>query len=189
MDKNAVCIPEETILEYLNKRKGLLDGLAITGGEPTLHPELPAFIAQVKSLGYSVKLDSNGTNPDMLNYLIEEKLIDYVAMDIKNSPEKYPSSVCRPRLDMAPIRKSVKLLLEGKIGYEFRTTATNEQHEISDFYAIGEWIRGAEKYFIQKFRDTGGCLEGGYSALSEETANEYLNAIKPFVKSAFLRGY
>lgn len=189
VDKSAVCIPEEKILEYLTKRKGLLDGLAITGGEPTLHKELPDFIARVKDIGYSVKLDSNGTNPDMLNTLIEKNLLDYVAMDIKNSPEKYPSTVCRPNLDLKPINESIALLLQGKIGYEFRTTATNEQHTDSDFLAIGEWIKGAEKYFLQKFRDTGGCLELGYSALSEEKATACLEIVKPFVQFASLRGY
>ena len=189
LDKTTVQLPENEVLEYLNKRKGLLDGLAVTGGEPTLEKGLEEFLVKVKELGYDIKLDSNGTHPEVLAHLIDKKLVDYIAMDIKNSPEKYPLTVGKKNLDLEPIKKSVELLLQNKVGYEFRTTVVRQFHDVSDFEKIGEFIKGAEKYFIQKFRDRGGCLEDGFSEIPEEEAEVFIEKIKPFVKNASLRGY
>lgn len=189
LDKNAVCIPENDVLEYLTKRKGLLDGLTITGGEPTLHRDLPDFCARVKAIGYDVKLDTNGTSPAMLAELTEKKLVACVAMDIKNSPSKYPLTAGMENADVEAVKESAALLMRGGCAYEFRTTVVRELHEESDFFAIGEWLRGAEKYFLQKFRNTGGCLSEGYSEVSEETAQGYRDILSLFIKNVSLRGY
>ena len=149
-------IDEEEFFAFLDKRHGLLDGVAITGGEPCLRSDLPAFLERVRDAGFPVKLDTNGTHPQMLQHLIEDGLVSYVAMDVKNSPEKYAQTVGVPAIDLAPIRQSVELLLRGNVDYEFRTTVIREFHEGPDFERIGAWIRGARRYFLQPFtqRDT-----------------------------------
>lgn len=191
LDRNAPYIEESEVLAYLEKRSKLLDGLVITGGEPTLHSDLPDFCRRVKDKGYEIKLDSNGTNPSMLFRLIDDKLVDYIAMDIKNSPAKYPLT-CGERVDermLERVRESVKLLLNGKVGYEFRTTAVKELHERQDFEAIGEWIAGADRYFLQRFRASDGCLSKDFTEISPLDASEFLKIVAPHVKYASLRNY
>lgn len=179
---------EEEILAYLKKRQGLLDGLAITGGEPTLHKDLPDFIKKVKDLGYEVKLDSNGTNPDMLNYLFNSGLVDYAAMDIKNCLDKYCFTVGK-EIDLAPIKESVSLIMSAAKNYEFRTTIVKQFHTERDIEQIGQWIKDAKKYALQKFTDSGNCLQEGFSAISEEEAGRFLSIIKKYAPNSKLRGY
>lgn len=141
------------ILAFLKTRVGKLDGVVITGGEPTLHNNLPEFIKQIKDLGFLIKLDTNGTNPEMLQSLINEKLIDYVAMDIKAPIEKYSEVICA-KVDTGKVLKSVEILNESDIEHEFRTTVVKSQLSVNDFEKIGEMIKGSGKYYLQKFVPT-----------------------------------
>ena len=185
----APAYTEEEILAFLQKRKGLLDGVAITGGEPLLQPDALSFIEKIKSLGYPFKLDTNGSFPDKLQTLVENGLIDYVAMDIKNTKEKYPATAGIPVSLMPQIEKSVAFLLSGKIDYEFRTTVTAEFHEINDFSEIGKWIRGAKRYFLQPFVDSGDLVgTEPMHAPDEETLNRMLQTVSPYVESVSVRG-
>jgi len=180
-------IPEDELLAFLKKRSGVLDGVCITGGEPTLRRELPELLRSIKALGYAVKLDTNGTNPDILAALIDEGLVDYVAMDIKNSPEKYSLTAGRD-VDMDAVRRSVSILMENKVKYEFRTTVVGGYHTADDFREIGEWLRGAEAYFLQNFVDSGALLDPETQGASESEMKEFLEIMKQFVPTAQLRG-
>lgn len=147
-------ISEDEVIDFISKRKEILDGLVITGGEPTMHGEnLVNFIKKIKKLGFLIKLDSNGTNPGLLKKLIHNKLVDYVAMDIKSPMSKYSQTVARP-VDIDSIRKSIKLLISSPVDYEFRTTVIKALLLPEDFNEIGEEIRGAKKYYLQKFIPT-----------------------------------
>lgn len=181
-------IPETEFFALLKKRRGLLDGVAVTGGEPTLQPDLPDFLRRIRDLGYAVKLDTNGTRPDLLRRLAEEGLVQYVAMDIKNAPGRYgeTAGVEDPRLDM--VRASAAFLLEGTVPYEFRTTAVRELHRPEDLREIGRWLRGAERYFIQCFADSGDLIEAGLHPCSREELELLLEAVRPFIPAAELRG-
>ena len=182
-------IPESAILAYLEKRKGILEGLCITGGEPTLNPDLPEFAAKVKKIGYSVKVDTNGTNPEMVKLLAREGLADYFAMDIKNDRENYAEIIGFDKFDTAKIEKTVDFFLSGKIEYEFRTTLIAEYHKADNIKRIGEWIKDADKYFMQKFKSGENCISGGLSPVPDEKAQKFLTVIRPYVKDANLRGY
>ena len=179
-------IGEEELFEFLKQRKGKLSGVCITGGEPTLYPSLKDFITKIRAIGYAVKLDTNGTNPELLTELIEEGLLDYVAMDIKNSPEKY-SLTAGTSVNVEKIKKSVALLLSDKIDYEFRTTVVKELHTKEDFARISEWISGAKRYFLQTFKDSGDLIGSGFSADSEAETNEALKVILTNVPNAQIR--
>ncbi len=178
----------DEVLAFLRKRTGILDGVCFTGGEPLLHKDVLTLAEKVKALGFKVKLDTNGSFPELLEQAVSEKMVDYVAMDIKNSPEKYAlTSGCDSAL--AQVEKSVAFLLQSKIQYEFRTTVTGKFHEKDDFVAIGKWIRGAEKYFLQPYRDSGDVLmpDPEYS-VDSTLLSACLSAVKPFVASAEIRG-
>ncbi|MBE5730363.1 MAG: anaerobic ribonucleoside-triphosphate reductase activating protein [Clostridiales bacterium] len=187
--KSLTPIPTDEIFEYLTKRKGILDGVCISGGEPTLHDDLPKLCQKIKALGYRIKLDTNGTNPTMLRMLIDNKLIDYVAMDIKNSLPSYGKTVGIDCYDTANVQRSARLLLSDVISYEFRTTLIKEYHTKQDMTLIGEWIAGAEKYALQRFKDTGSCLSSGLSEVDPTTARQYLDLIREYVPNTILRGY
>ncbi|MBO4251564.1 MAG: anaerobic ribonucleoside-triphosphate reductase activating protein [Clostridia bacterium] len=187
--KKLAVIPENEVLDYLKKRKGILEGLCITGGEPTLNPDLPDFIRKVKDIGYSVKVDTNGTNPEMVKLLAKEKLADYFAIDIKNDRENYAEIIGFKSFDTQNVEKTVEFLLSGAIGYEFRTTLIAEYHKAENIIKIAEWIKGADKYFMQKFKSGDNCISGGLSAVDGATAKEFLEIIRPSVKYAALRGY
>jgi pyruvate formate lyase activating enzyme len=144
---------EKEILEFLDRRKGILQGLVITGGEPTMHKDLPAFIKKVKKLGFLVKLDSNGTNPEMLEKLIDKNLVDYIAMDIKSPLAKYSQTVMH-NVDTRAIRKSIKIIMSSGVLYEFRTTLIKALVSPEDLIQIGKEIHGARSYFLQKFIPT-----------------------------------
>ena len=179
---------EGELLGFLQKRRGLLDGVAITGGEPCLHPGLPALMGKLKDLGYAVKLDTNGMHPDRLAAILGEGLADYVAMDIKNSPEKYAQTAGVEALDLAPVRRSAALLMSGDVNYEFRTTVVDELHEAADFEAIGAWIAGAKRFFMQPFTDRDTVPFEGLHAPSKEKVEAWLGIMRRYVPESRLRG-
>ncbi len=179
---------DEEIFSFLNSRKGILDGVAVTGGEPLLQRELPDFLRRVKAAGFLTKVDTNGFFPNVLSGLLAEKLVDYVAMDVKNSPAKYAETCGVPGLDVSPAEESVRLLLASGIDFEFRTTVTAEFHTVDDIAKIAKWISGAPRYYLQAFRDSGILKEGSCTAPAEETLYAMRAAAAPFVGEAGIRG-
>ncbi|MBR2854599.1 MAG: anaerobic ribonucleoside-triphosphate reductase activating protein [Clostridia bacterium] len=179
---------EEELLAFLRKRKGLLDGVAITGGEPLLQNDLPEFAAKIRELGYPVKLDTNGTYPDRLNRMISEGLVQYVAMDIKNSMDRYAETAGLKEMDLTPVRESVCLLMEGKTEYEFRTTAVAEFHDDRSFQEIGKWIQGAKRYYLQKFTDRETVPFQGLHAPTDEQMKQWAELLRPDIPATELRG-
>lgn len=189
VDGSAPAIMDDTeLFAFLEKRHSLLDGVAITGGEPCLRPDLPDLLRRIKAMGYGVKLDTNGTHPALLASILGEGLADYVAMDIKNRPEKYAMTVGLPSVDLAPVRESVSLLMNGATEYEFRTTVVDEFHEADDFEAIGAWIAGARHYFLQAFTDRDSVPFGNLHAPSAEKLREYAQIMRRYVPDSQLRG-
>jgi pyruvate formate lyase activating enzyme len=181
-------IPVEEVLSFLAKRKNILEGVCITGGEPTLYSDLPEFIAEIKALGLKVKLDTNGTNPTMIKSLVENHLIDYIAMDIKNSKDSYSLSAGIIDIDLIKINESITFLLTSPIEYEFRTTIIKEHHTEQDILSIGEWIRGANAYYLQSYEDSGDILLPGLSSHSKDTLLTFVTLLTPYVKLVSLRG-
>lgn len=180
-------ITEEQVLAFLQKRKAVLEGICISGGEPTLHKDLYDFVVKVKNLGYSVKLDTNGTNPQLLTKLIENKLVDYVAMDVKNSPSLYDKTAgCK--VDMTAVDQSVQLLKSGVVDYEFRTTVTGNLHDTSSIEQLGKYLQGSKKWFLQMFVDSGNLIDSSTSGCSEQTMKDYLAIATKYVPNAQLRG-
>lgn len=181
-------LSEEEVLAFLQKRKNVLTGVCITGGEPTLQPDLPDFIRKIKGMGYLVKLDTNGYRPEVLKNLLEEKLLDYVAMDIKNSKEKYDIAVGKGNPDINRIETSVALLKEGQIPYEFRTTVVKELHTKEDFVAIGEWLSGTRAYFLQGYRDNENVIQKGFTAYTKEEMEAFAEMLRAYIGRVELRG-
>ena len=179
---------EEELLAFLKKRAGLLEGVAITGGEPLLRDDTITLAEKIRDLGYPLKLDTNGTHPDRLRKILDRGLAAYVAMDIKNSPDRYAVTAGLEKLDLAPVRESVSLLLEGRTDYEFRTTVVAELHDADSFRGIGEWIRGARRYYLQKFTDRDTVPFGGFHAPEDEKMREYAAIAREYVPSAEIRG-
>jgi len=179
---------EHKLLTFLEKRKGLLDGVAFTGGEPMLRPDLPDLFRQIKELGYPIKCDTNGNHPDMLEGLIKEGLLDYVAMDIKNSREKYATTIGVEGFDMSKVLRSIDILKNGPIDYEFRTTVVDQLHDEESFKGIGEMIQGAQKYFLQPFTDRETVMFSGLTAPSAEALERYKTIAKQYVKHVSIRG-
>ncbi len=180
--------PEEEILAFLKKRQGILDGVAITGGEPLLQRDIRSFIEKVRALGYSVKLDTNGTFPKILRELAEAGLLDYVAVDIKNSKEKYGETTGRPEIDLDPVSETVEFLLHGSVPYEFRTTVVREFHTKEDIEKIGEWIRGADRYVLQHFEDSGNLIGKNMHPVPREEMLEMQQIVRKYVGNAEVRG-
>lgn len=176
------------ILDYLKKRQGILEGVCISGGEPLLQPDIKEFIQQIKELGYSVKLDTNGCFPDKLKDLVDSGLIDYVAMDIKNCKEKYPLTVGREDFDISPIEKSVEFLKEGHVDYEFRTTVVKELHNVDDTQDIGVWLKGATRCFVQNFVDSGEIIQTGLNPVESSVLEEMKNVLEQNIGQVELRG-
>ena len=186
-EENSDNISEDEFFSFLKKRQGILDGVCISGGEPTLQKDLCDFIKKVKALGYAVKLDTNGTNPELLKTLLEENLLDYVAMDIKNSPEKY-NLTCGCEVDISAVKESVSLLKGSNIDYEFRTTTVREYHSAEDFKAIAQWLRGDSRYFLQHFEDSGNLIGDNLSPFSKEEMLSFADAIKGLLPNVDIRG-
>ena len=185
MEKN---IPVEKILAFLKKRLGLLAGICFSGGEPLLQPDLEDFIVQVKEMGYFVKLDTNGSNSYLLRHLVEKKLLDYVAMDIKNAPGKYGITIGIADYDLGEIFRSVDFLMSGTVPYEFRTTVVREFHKREDFAAIGRWIKDAGQYYLQNFQDSGDLIRPGLRAYTRDILVQALEVVRRNVPNAELRG-
>ncbi len=184
----------EDLLAFLHKRKGLLDAVCITGGEPTLQPDLPELIRAIKDLGYAVKLDTNGSRPAVLKALAAENLLDYVAMDVKNAPARYAETVGVPSFDLTPVEESLAFLLGGSLPYELRTTVVSELHDEQDFEEIGNWLcrlcptQQAPRFFLQSFVDRDSVLQSGLHAPSEAKLQAFRDRIAPFVACAAIRG-
>ena len=189
-------IRREEILAFLKKRQGILDGAAITGGEPTLSPELPEFMRQIRALGYDIKLDTNGTNPAMIKQLVKEDLVQKVAMDIKACPENYPRLAGWKETDiensykkkMEPVFETAGFLLEGHIDYEFRTTVVRELHTEEDFREIGRWLKGAKAYYLQAYRESGNVILPIFSSYTREELEQFACILRETMELVEIRG-
>lgn len=179
-------ITEDELMTFLDSRKGILEGVCVTGGEPTLNPDLPVFLKKIKDKGFFVKLDTNGTNPDMLEKLVS--FVDYFAMDIKNSKENYAETVGIGNFNLAPIERSIEILMKRADDYEFRTTVVPELHGTEDFEKIGKWILGAKALYLQRFKDSGDLIGRGFSAPSEDFMKKAEEILSKYVKHVVIRG-
>lgn len=182
-------IPFDDILDYLESRKGLIDAVVVSGGEPTLMPDLKEKIIQLRKLGFLIKLDTNGTNPDVIKELYEAKLIDYVAMDIKNSESMYGVTTGTGNLFINKVKESIKYLMSCGIDYEFRTTLVDEFHDEKSIKEIGKLIKGAKKLYLQKFVERDSCIRKGLHEVSKENAEKYQKILQKSVNLVLLRGY
>ena len=181
-------LDEEEVFRVLRKRKGILTGVCVTGGEPTLQRDLDVFLSRDKDLGYLVKLDSNGYRPEVLQSLCERGLVDYFAMDIKSSPENYARTAGVKELDMGLIRESVDFIRSCGLDYEFRTTVVRELHSSGDFLSIGEWLKGCKAYFLQSYVESEGVICKEFSSYSKEELEEFVMLLKPYIDNVSLRG-
>lgn len=173
---------------FLGKRAGILEGVCVTGGEPMLYAELPHFLRQIKDLGYAVKLDTNGSFPDKLKDVVTHGLVDYVAVDIKNSPRNYGKTAGIQNFPIINIQKTVEFLKTNAVPYEFRTTVVSQLHTGQDFVEIGQWIQGAPAYFLQNFVDSGDLIQSGLTGATPQQMQNYLKICQEFVPNAQLRG-
>lgn len=179
---------ENEFFSFLERRKGLLDAVTVSGGEPCLDAGLPELLRRIRQMGYKVKLDTNGMHPQRLAEVTKEGLVDYVAMDIKNSPEKYAATCGLEELDLDRILQSIRILKKGAVDYEFRTTVVKEFHSTDDFHRIGELIQGAEKYFLQIFTDRDTVPYAGLHAPDPEEMAGFLAVSRLYVPAARIRG-
>lgn len=192
----ALVLPERSrdeiskgdVLAFLRKRVGMLDGVCVSGGEPLLQAGLADFLREVKELGYVVKLDTNGSNPDLLGRLIDEGLLDYAAMDIKNTLAKYPETAGVPGMDLNAVVQSAELLMRERIPFEFRTTLVREFHTLEDVLEIGRRLQGAPRYFLQHFVDSGDLLSSGLHPVAEDEMRVMDDSLRPYIKEVELRG-
>lgn len=181
-------ISEEEFYGFLESRRGMLEGVCVSGGEPTLQPDLTETLRKIKAMGYAVKLDTNGYRPDVLRRVINEGLVDYVAMDIKNSPSRYGETVGIEGFDMEPIYESVAILREGNLPYEFRTTVVAGLHTDDEMLEIGGWLTGDEKFFLQSFRDSGDLISEGLVGYDKNDMDYLAKVLKCYIPSAETRG-
>lgn len=179
----------EEVLSYIESRKKLLDAVCVSGGEPTLYKDLPQFLETIKKFGLNIKLDTNGTNPEMIKTLDKNGLVDYFAMDIKNDRKNYGKIIGVDNFDTSKVEESVEYFINKGKDYEFRTTLIKEFHDSNNMIEIGKWIKGANKYRLQQFKETDGCIDKGLSAVSEEDAKKFVELLKEFVLDIALRGY
>ncbi|BDF32944.1 anaerobic ribonucleoside-triphosphate reductase activating protein [Lachnospiraceae bacterium] len=178
----------DDIFAFLKKRMGVLDGVCVTGGEPLIQSDIEPFLRRIKEMGYAVKLDTNGSFPDKLRKLVDEKLVDYVAMDIKNSQENYGKTIGIQDYDIRNIHRSVQYLLSDAVPYEFRTTVVLEFHQRSDFESIGRWIKGAKRYYLQQFVDSGDLIREGLHGYDKVIMEQALEVVGKYVQTAEIRG-
>jgi len=187
---NVETYPEEEIFSFLEKRKGMLDGLVITGGEPLLQEDIVDFASKVKKLGYPIKIDTNGTYPEKLKELIDKKLVDYVAMDVKAPKNKY-NQLTGAKTDISKIEKSIEIIKADAPDYEFRTTFAPELLKKEDIIEIAKWLDGAKRFYLQQFKNETQLVSsklGNVAPYSKEYLNETLNEIRPFFKNCYVRG-
>lgn len=178
----------QELISFLSKRRGLLEGVAITGGEPLLSPGLDDLLRSIRDLGYPVKLDTNGNHPGRLKELLQAGLLDYVAMDIKNSPDRYAITCGLKEMPLEKINESISVLLEGRVPYEFRTTVVRELHDRESFEKIGPWLNGAAAYYLQPFTDRDTVAFSGFSAPDEKELLLYAEIMRPWVGKVSVRG-
>lgn len=186
---SAPTIPWEEIRGYLEKRKNVLDAVCVTGGEPTVMPDLLEKLSDIKTMGYKVKLDTNGSDPSLLKIAVEQGLVDYVAMDVKNSPDRYPETIGCPSYDITPVKESIEYLLSDVVNYEFRTTLVEEFHDSASIEEMGKLIKGAKKVFLQRFSENDNCIKKGYHPIEKEKALLFRAILLKYVESCELRGY
>ena len=187
-EKYGETISDIDFFAFLDSRRDRLQGVCVSGGEPTLYPYLEEFIREIKDKGFLVKLDTNGTRPEVLRSLVENNLLDYVAMDIKNSPLRYGETVGITDFDPTPIAESAAILMNGKTDFEFRTTVVKELHTPKDIEQIGQWLSGDEKFFLQTFVDSGDLIGTGYSGYTAREMEELTNLLKKYIPKAQKRG-
>ena len=187
-------LQEEELLAFLKKRTGILEGVCITGGEPTLYAGLENLLRQIKALGYCVKLDTNGSKPGVLRMLAEEGLIDYVAMDVKNSPDRYAQTVGVPGLKLGSVEESLRFLIGGGVPYELRTTLVQQLHDAASIEEMGRWLaslvpgKQPEILFLQNFTDRDTVAFAGLSAPEETTVRQFAVQLEPYVRQVRIRG-
>ena len=181
-------ISEDKIFATLKKRQGILEGVCVTGGEPTLFPELKDFLKKIKALGYAIKLDTNGYKPEVLIELVELGLVDHVAMDIKNTLAKYTETVGLGEMDVTKIQKSIDFLKQGTVSYEFRTTVVKGLHTMADMEEIGKLISGAKQYFLQSYQESDHVISPIFSSYSKEELEQMRDLVKQYVEHVELRG-
>ena len=192
-NKAETFMENEEFFKFLKSRKGLLDGVCVSGGEPTLYNKLPLFLKEIKSLGFMVKLDTNGTNPETIKYLIENNLVDYIAMDIKSCPDRYGEATGRNDIEIINIENSIKLLMEDKVEYEFRTTVVEQLHDSICMLNIGKWINSLvpdkkpATLFLQSFVDRDTVLFSGLSSPNESDMQKYAQILSPFFGKVTIR--
>ena len=190
----APVMDTEELLAFLESRKGILDGVCITGGEPTLQPDLPALLRRIKAMGYNIKLDTNGYRPEVLQAVVQEGLVDYVAMDIKNSPGQYGCTAGLKNLDRARLEASIRFLMEGHTDYEFRTTVVEPLHSEESVSAMCRWLlsigngRKAKQLFIQPFVDRQTVPTAGLQAPSADQLASFVDLLRPCAETVTLRG-
>ena len=182
-------IDQAEIFNFLEKRKGLLDGVCISGGEPTLHPDLEEFVKKIKDMGFKVKLDTNGTNPKAVASLIEKSLVDYIAMDVKNCPDKYPATIGTDKADVDNIFATANIIKKSNIPHEFRTTIIKEFHTKEDMQIIADIVDGCHGFYLQKYVDRDSCIAHGFTTVDKDTAKNWLTLFENKAKLTSLRGY
>lgn len=193
MGEQEKIMEDEEFFAFLKTRKGLLDGVCVTGGEPTLYKNLPEFLSRIKEMGFPVKLDTNGYRPEIVKELVAKGLVDYIAMDVKNSPAMYAQTVGLEKMNMAAIEESLKFLIEGNVDYELRTTLVGQLHNEASIQDMGVWLGGLvpgkqpKKLFLQTFVDRDTVLFSGLSAPEKETTEAFANILKPFVETVTIR--
>ena len=180
-------ISQQEILEYLESRKNLIDSVCVSGGEPTLHPDLPEFLTKIKNLGFLIKLDTNGSNLNALRILVEKNLVDYIAMDIKNSLNKY--SYTTGNNFQFNVKETISYIMNSGVDYEFRTTLVKDYHTEIDMIGISEMLSGAKRYYLQKFVDSGNCINSDLEHIDIDEAKKFQQIMQKTVPNTFLRGY
>jgi len=180
-------VGEEEIFDYIKLRKGILDGISVSGGEPCLQRGLIPFLRRIREFGLAIKLDTNGTAPDILSEIIGLGLVDYIAMDIKGDPEKYERYVGTEKTEIERVRESVRIIMSSGVDYEFRTTVVKELHTAEDIASAAEMIRGAKRYYLQTYKDSDGVMEGGLHAYSHDEMEALRSSAAPFVSEIYVR--
>ena len=192
--KGEEYMTEDAFITFLKKRQGLLDGVCVSGGEPTLYPGLPEFLSKIKALGYAVKLDTNGSRPEILKDVVRKGLVDYVAMDVKNSPARYAETVGLAHFDIGPTEESLRFLVADNIDYELRTTVVKPLHDAASIQDMGVWLgslvvgKQPKRLFLQKFVDRESVLFAGLSAALPEEMQQLSQLLTPFWEQVSIRG-